>query len=72
MMPVLSLITYPDMLNTEGCLLNSQLPRSAIKMINKEQLYQQFCSFSGAEFSPLDRPFIDVPGVITKIYNHGE
>lgn len=46
MMPVLSLITYPDMLNTEGCLLNSQLPRSAIKMINKEQLYQQFCSFS--------------------------
>ncbi|XP_065939121.1 tripartite motif-containing protein 2-like [Magallana gigas] len=63
--------------------LTVSLPSFTPQKINKEQLYQQFGSLSassikteehgytlespGAESSPLDRPLIDVPRIITQI-----
>nr|XP_034304689.1 tripartite motif-containing 13-like [Crassostrea gigas]XP_034304690.1 tripartite motif-containing 13-like [Crassostrea gigas] len=63
--------------------LTVSLPSFTLQKINKEQLYQQFGSLSassikteehgytmespGAESSPLDRPLIDVPRIITQI-----
>ncbi|XP_052708168.1 uncharacterized protein LOC128183261 [Crassostrea angulata] len=64
--------------------LTVSLPRFTPQKINKEQIYQQIGSLSalsikteehgytmdspGAESSPIDRPFIDVPRIITDIH----
>uniref|UniRef100_A0A8W8LJM3 B box-type domain-containing protein n=1 Tax=Magallana gigas TaxID=29159 RepID=A0A8W8LJM3_MAGGI len=64
--------------------LTVSLPSFTPRHINKEQLYQQFCSLSalsikteeysykvespGAESSLQDRPFIDEPRIITQIH----
>lgn len=68
--------------------LSVSLPRFTSQKINKEQLYQQLCSLlmcsieteeSGniiysprAEFSLLDRPFIDVPRIIAEIISDNQ